>query len=59
MHYLCEDNNVGTPYFIMEYIDGQSFRSQGTTLKFWVYKNLPETTKEVANLSRESWSLRF
>ena len=26
MHYLCEDNDdIGTPYFIMEYIDGQSF----------------------------------
>ena len=24
--YLCEDNDdIGTPYFIMEYIDGQLF----------------------------------
>ena len=34
MHYLCEDNDdIGTPYFIMEYIDGQSFRSQGFNIK--------------------------
>ena len=66
MHYLCEDNDdIGTPYFIMEYIDGQSFLDpRALTLKNSERKKIyQETTKILgeftSNLSRESWSLRF
>ena len=53
MHYLCEDNDdIGTPYFIMEYIDGQSFLDpRALTLKNYERKKIyQETTKILANL---------
>tara|TARA_Y100000813_G_scaffold196474_1_gene180024 strand:+ start:84 stop:1124 length:1041 start_codon:yes stop_codon:yes gene_type:complete len=53
MHYLCEDNDdIGTPYFIMEYIDGQSFLDpRALTLKNSERKKIyQETTKILANL---------
>jgi len=53
MYYLCEDNNdIGTPYFIMEYIDGQSFLDPRVlTLKNFERKKIyQETPKVLANL---------
>ncbi len=53
MHYLCEDPaEIGTPYFVMEYLDGQSFLDPripeiGILERKKVYK---ETIKALANL---------
>jgi len=53
MFYLCEDSDeIGTPYFIMEYIDGQSFldpRVHGFTNEDRK-KIYQESTKVLANL---------
>ena len=53
MYYLCEDNDdIGTPYFIMEYINGKSFLDpRALTLKNTQRRKVyQENTKILANI---------